>query len=78
MPQLVTIVLTTLLIVVISYIYYYKVKRMKADQEPRGIVLIVELIIKAIEKIVVDVLGVKYKYLTVYLMYLMGYILIGN
>lgn len=78
MPQLVTLVITTLLMIVISYIYYYKVKRMKADEDPRGIVLIVELIIKAVEKIVVDVMGIKYKYLTVYLMYLMGYILIGN
>lgn len=78
MPQLVTIVITTIFISVISYIYYYKLKRMKPDQEPRGLVLVVELIIKAVEKIVVDVLGVKYKNLTIYLLYVMGYILIGN
>lgn len=78
MPQLVTIFITTIFIVVVSYIYYYKVKRMKADEEPRGIVLVVELIIKSVEKIVVDVLGAKYKNLTIYLLYVMGYILIGN
>ncbi len=78
MPQLVTILITTVFISVISYIYYYKVKRMKPDEDPRGIVLVVELIIKSVEKIVVDVLGVKYKNLTVYLLYVMGYILIGN
>lgn len=78
MPQLVTIFITTVFIVVISYIYYYKVKRMKADEEPRGIVLVVELVIKSVEKIVVDVLGTKYKNLTIYLLYVMGYILIGN
>lgn len=78
MPQLVTIFITTILICIISYIYYYKVRKMKADEEPRGIVLIVELIIKAVEKIVVDVFGAKYKNLTIYLLYVMGYILIGN
>ncbi|WP_425381197.1 F0F1 ATP synthase subunit A [Spiroplasma endosymbiont of Polydrusus pterygomalis] len=78
MPQLITILITTVFISVISYIYYYKVKRMKADEDPRGIVLVVELIIKAVEKIVVDVLGIKYKNLTIYLLYVMGYILIGN
>lgn len=78
MPQLITILITTVFISVISYIYYYKVKRMTADEDPRGIVLAVELIIKAIEKIVVDVLGIKYKNLTIYLLYVMGYILIGN
>ena len=78
MPQLVTILITTIFISVISYIYYYKVNRMKPDEDPRGIVLVVELIIKSVEKIVIDVLGVKYKNLTVYLLYVIGYILIGN
>lgn len=78
MPQLITILITTVFISVISYIYYYKVKRMKADEDPRGIVLVVELIIKAVEKIVVDVLGIRYKNLTIYLLYVMSYILIGN
>lgn len=78
MPQLVTIFVTTIIIVIISFIYNRKVKKMKPDDDPRGIVLVVELIIKYIEKIVIDVLGVKYKNLTIYLMYLMLYILIGN
>lgn len=78
MPQLVTIFITTVFISVISYIYYYKIKRMKPDEDPRGIVLVVELIIKWVEKTVVDILGVKYKNLTIYLLYMMSYILIGN
>ncbi|MBE4704226.1 F0F1 ATP synthase subunit A [Spiroplasma platyhelix] len=78
MPQLVTIVITTVFIVTISFIYSRKVKKMKSDDDPRGIVLVVELIVKYIEKMVIEVLGVKYKNLTVYLMYLILYILIGN
>lgn len=78
MPQLVGIVVTVLIIVSISFAYYRKVKKMAPDDDPRGIVLVVELIIKYFEKIVVDVLGVKYKNLTIYLMYLVLYILIGN
>lgn len=78
MPQLVTIIMTTSFIVIISFIYSRKVKKMKADDDPRGIVLVVEIIIKYIEKMVIEVLGVKYKNLTIYLMYLILYILIGN
>lgn len=78
MPQLLTIILTTVLIVTVSFIYSRKLKKMKPDDDPRGIVLVVELIVKYIEKMVIEVLGVKYKNLTIYLMYLMLYILIGN
>ncbi|MGL5268692.1 MAG: F0F1 ATP synthase subunit A [Spiroplasma sp.] len=78
LPQLVTIIITTIIIVIISFIYNHKVKKMKSDDEPRGIVLIVELVIKSIEKLVVDIMGAKYKNLTIYLMYLILYILVGN
>lgn len=78
MPQLLTIIVTTVLIVSVSFIYSRKAKKMKADDDPRGIVLLVELIVKYIENMVVEVLGVKYKNLTIYLMYLILYILIGN
>lgn len=78
LPQLLTIIITTIIIVIISFIYNYKVKKMKPDDDPRGIVLVVELVIKYIEKVVVDIVGVKYKNLTIYLMYLILYILIGN
>lgn len=78
LPQLVTIVVTTVIIVIISFIYNSKVKKMKPDDDPRGLVLLVELVVKYIEKLVVDIVGVKYKNLTIYLMYLILYILIGN
>ncbi|MDQ7982941.1 MAG: F0F1 ATP synthase subunit A [Spiroplasma sp.] len=78
MPQIVTIIITTVIIVTISFIYQRKVKKMKTNTEPRGIVLVVELVVTYVEKIVIDVLGAKYKNLTIYLMYLMLYILIGN
>lgn len=78
MPQLITITITTIIIVTISFIYQRKVKKMKPDDDPRGIVLAVELVVTYVEGIVVDVLGAKYKNVTVYLLYLMLYILIGN
>lgn len=78
MPQLLTIIITTIIIVTVSFLYQHKVKKMQPDDDPRGLVLVVELIIKYIEKLVVDVLGIKYKNLTIYLMYLILYILLGN
>ena len=76
MPQVLTIIITTIIIVTVSFLYQHKVKKMQPDDDPRGIVLVVELIIKYVEKLVVDVLGVKYKNLTIYLMYLILYILL--
>lgn len=78
MPQLLAIIITTIIIVSISFVYQRKVKKMAPGDDPRGIVLLVEIVVTYIEKIVIDVLGAKYKNLTVYLMYLMLYILIGN
>lgn len=78
LPQVVTIIVTTVFIVTISFIYSRKVKKMQPDDDPRGLVLIVELVIKYIENLVIEVLGVKYKNLTIYIMYLILYILIGN
>lgn len=78
MPQLVTIVLTAIIIIFVSLIYNYKVKKMKADEDPKGIVLIVELIIRKIEQLVIENLGIKFKNVTIYLLYLILYILIGN
>lgn len=78
MPQLISIVLTTIVILIISFVYYHRIKKMKPTDEPRGLVLLVEIIIKSIEKLVIDVMGSKYKGLTLYALYLLTYIITAN
>lgn len=78
MPQLITIILTTIIITTMVLVYYFKVKKLNPDEEPRGFTLIIEIIISGVEKLVVDILGNKFKWLTVYILYLLGYIVIGN
>ncbi|WP_283271693.1 F0F1 ATP synthase subunit A [Spiroplasma sp. SV19] len=78
LPQLVTIVLTTFIIMLLSIGYYKRLKKIGPTDVPTGLVLFAEIAIKWVEKQVVDLMGPKYKFLTVYVMYLLLYIGIGN
>lgn len=77
-PQITTIFFTTLIVAVIAGIYFYKVKKMDSSKEPRGLVLLVEICVKNIENLVVSILGSRFKWLTVYFLYLITYIVVGN
>ncbi|AOX43424.1 F0F1 ATP synthase subunit A [Spiroplasma sp. NBRC 100390] len=78
LPQLITIVLTTFIIMLLSIGYYKRLKKIGPTDVPTGLVLFAEIAIKWVEKQVVDLMGPKYKFLTVYVMYLLLYIGIGN
>ena len=78
LPQLTTIFIVTGIVMVLLLSYNRALKRTKIDEAPRGIVLFAELTIKWIERQVTDLMGVRYKYMTVYFMYLMLYLGIGN
>ncbi|KAF0850125.1 ATP synthase subunit a [Spiroplasma poulsonii] len=78
LPQLVTIVLTTFIIMLLSIGYYKRLKKIGPTDVPTGLVLFAEIAIKWVEKQVVDLMGPKYKFLTVYVMYLLLYVGIGN
>lgn len=77
-PQILTIFLTSLIIMVGAISYNCKIKDKNQLYEPRGLVLLAELLIKAIENMIVEILGKKYKKFTVYCLYLLLYIIIGN
>ncbi|WP_338966580.1 MULTISPECIES: F0F1 ATP synthase subunit A [unclassified Spiroplasma] len=78
LPQLVTIVLTTFIIMLLSIGYYKRLKKIGPTDVPTDLVLFAEIAIKWVEKQVVDLMGPKYKFLTVYVMYLLLYVGIGN
>ncbi len=78
MPQLLTLLLTTFIIMVVAISYNKKLKKKEYLHEPRGLILVAEMLIKALENMVIEILGMKYKNLTVYCLYLILYIMIGN
>ncbi len=77
-PQITTIILTTLIITMITLIYFFKVKKLDPKDEPLGLVLIVELCVKSVENLVISILGPSFKWLTLYFLYLLSYIIVGN
>lgn len=78
MPQLVTIFIVTFLLMVIFLLYNLALKKQKVHEAPRGLVLLVELTIKWAESQVIDLLGVKYRRLSIYFLYMFLFIGIGN
>ena len=78
LPQLVTIFIVTFLIMWICIAYNKSLKLSSTSQAPRGIVLVVELFIKWIERQVIELMGTKYKCLTVYVIYILLFVGIGN
>ncbi|AGM24671.1 F0F1 ATP synthase subunit A [Spiroplasma chrysopicola] len=78
LPQLITIVITTFIIMMLSIGYYKRLKRLGPTDVPGGLVLFAEISIKWVEQQVVELMGPKYKSLTIYVMYLLLYIGIGN
>lgn len=78
LPQLITIVIVTFIIMLLSIGYYKRLKKIAPTDAPTGLVLFAEITIKLIEKQIIDLMGPKYKFLTIYVMYLLLYIGIGN
>ncbi len=78
MPQLISIFITTFLIMILSISYNKKLKNPEQQHEPRGLVLCVEMLIKMIETMVVEILGKKYKKVTLWCLFLLVYIITGN
>ncbi|WP_342252702.1 FoF1 ATP synthase subunit a [Spiroplasma endosymbiont of Amphibalanus improvisus] len=78
MPQLVTIFLVFLIMMILILSYNKSLKKASIDKAPTGIVLIGELVIKWLEEQIVDLMGTRYRGLTVYGLYLLFYLGIGN
>ena len=78
LPQLTSILIVTIVLSVLMFNYNRALKKTKVDEAPRGLVLFAEISIKWAERQVTELLGVRYKYLTVYFMYLLLYLGVGN
>ncbi len=78
LPELVTIFIVTFILMVLFLSYNKALRKSRVDNAPRGIVLFAELTIKWAENQVTDLLGMKYKFLTVYFMYILLFVGVGN
>lgn len=77
-PQIISIVITAIIIITISVFYWRSTRNLKYNEAPKGIALVMEMFVKVVRNLVVDSLGKKYEKLTPYIMYLLMYIGIGN
>lgn len=76
-PQLVTMLLTVLIILITSTVYRFKVAKLKPNSVPGGIVLLGEMFISWTEDLVVEIMGSRFRKFTPYIMYLFLYIGLG-
>ena len=77
-PQLFTIFITTIIIVIGALVYYYKVRVADHTKASSGYVLAVERFLATIEGIVIDTLSPRFRWVTPYIVYLLLYAGIGN
>lgn len=77
--QLFTLTFTAVVIVTLALIYYFKsLKQDVTKLERKGYVLFVDSFIKGTDKLVVDVMGIEFRWFTPYALFLFLYIGIGN
>ena len=72
------IVITTIILLAVSLIYYFNIKNVKADEAPNKFALLFSTIIYFIRGLVVDVIGPKHVKLTPYFILLFTWIGISN
>ena len=78
-PQLISLIITTLIIIGIFLTYYVFEKKQSVIKKQRhGFVLFIDFFIKEVEILVIDILGNKMRWFTPYVIYLLLYIGIGN
>lgn len=76
-----TIIITALLMITISIVFYFKVKKIKPNQSPKGIVLLVEWYLELIEKMTIEMFGAtgnQYKKIAPYFAVLLFYFFFGD
>jgi len=79
LPGLFSILITFIIITVVAVSYRKKLQDKHQTYEPKGIVLVLEIYVMAIENIVIEILGRKYrKPITIYCLFLFTYIMVGN
>lgn len=77
-PQVVAIILIVAIMVPIAILYYLQVKKLKPNEEPTGLVLIIHEYIQTVQKLVVDTFGPRFVKLTPYFLFLLAYLVFSN
>ena len=76
-----TIIVTSLLMIVISIVFYVKVKKLQPNEAPKGIVLLFEWYCEVIEVMTVEMFGAagnQYKKIAPYFAFLLFYFFFGD
>ncbi|WP_303662088.1 F0F1 ATP synthase subunit A [Williamsoniiplasma luminosum] len=76
--QLISILLTTIVVCSISIVFNVKIRNQKVEERMSGFLVLIEMFITSIENMVVSIMGKKYRKLTPYAMYLISYIVISS
>ena len=77
--QLITMILTAVIICLVFFIYYIKSKKQSVvNLERKGLVLLIDSFFAYIDGLIADIMGPEYKWFTPYTAYLLLYIGIGN
>lgn len=77
-PQIISILVVTLIISVFSLVFYLKQKNIKANEAPTGIVLMGQMYVGYIRSLVVEILGSELEKLTPYFVFLFSYLGLSN
>ncbi|MCR8613335.1 MAG: F0F1 ATP synthase subunit A [Mycoplasma sp.] len=77
-PQLVSIVLVTLIITILAIVIYKKVKNSVPTEAPRGVALIAEQYVRSVDGLIKSVAGNKLSPVTPYIFTLLSFMVVGN
>ncbi|QBQ07263.1 F0F1 ATP synthase subunit A [Spiroplasma gladiatoris] len=77
-PQLLSILLTTIIICTLCIVYNVKIRNLKDGEELCGFLVLTETFVGMMENMVVTTMGKKFKHLTPYAMYIFLYILVSS
>ncbi len=77
-PIILSIIIVTVLITIAICYYYFSIKKLKADQPPKGFALLLFILINYTKQLVFEVLGPRFIKLTPYFLTLFIYILVSN
>jgi F-type H+-transporting ATPase subunit a len=77
-PQLISIALVTMILVIVSIVVYIKVQKVKPNQAPSGIALIAEQYVMGVDNLFKSVAQDKINPVAPYIFTLLSFLLLGN
>jgi F-type H+-transporting ATPase subunit a len=77
-PQVISIAVVLAILVIVSIVYYVKLKKLPINQAPNGYVLIIQMYVEFIRNLVVEILGPRLEKITPYFLFLFSYLLLSN